>query len=215
MASREYRAILGYRLMIPMFFDDQFCNGCNKVMMDEWGDHAVHCKSDPGIKHRHDVVRDGLYDILRRAGIASKKEASLGFNDERSSVVLRPADVLVYNWLNGKHTCVDLTCCSPLVGFVDGYFDKDKGLRNMVRKKYDKHDKACQDGGFEFLPFGFTSFGCLCEEAIDFMTRVEKVAHSHLVCYKSTKFVFHRLGFLIQKGIAAQIVSRLPVNFVN
>ncbi len=56
--------------------------------------------------------------------------------------MLRAADVLVYNWINGKHACVDLTCCSPLAGFEGGFFDKEKGLKNLVRKKYDKHDKA-------------------------------------------------------------------------
>ncbi|KAL5714452.1 hypothetical protein ACHQM5_016415 [Ranunculus cassubicifolius] len=213
MNPRDYRAVLSYRLMIPLFMDDQLCQGCNKIQMDCFGDHAVHCKWDPGIKFRHDMVRDGLQDILRRAGISSKKEADVSLASEED-VLLRPADILIHNWLSGKHTCVDLTGSSPLVGLGQGIFEVHKALENATRKKYAKHDKACQEGGYEFIPFGFTTFGGLSEEAIDLLSRVEKVAHQHLVCYKSTKFVFHRLGFLIQKGIAAQIVSRLPINFV-
>jgi len=34
--------------------------------------------------------------------------------DRRST--LRPADVMVYGWVGGKHACVDLTGVSPLVG---------------------------------------------------------------------------------------------------
>ncbi|KAL8253827.1 hypothetical protein R6Q59_032048, partial [Mikania micrantha] len=29
---------------------------------------------------------------------------------------LRPADILVFGWERGKHSCVDLTGVSPLVG---------------------------------------------------------------------------------------------------
>ncbi|GJS40576.1 putative reverse transcriptase domain-containing protein [Tanacetum coccineum] len=64
------------------------------------------------------VSRDVFSDICRRAGISVKKEAPVNFltdaSDERST--LRPADVLVFGWVGGKHACVDLTGVSPLVG---------------------------------------------------------------------------------------------------
>ncbi|GJW40937.1 hypothetical protein Tco_0066782, partial [Tanacetum coccineum] len=41
--------------------------------------HAVHCKELPGFKYRHDLVRDVLYDVLKRAGISSRKEAPVNF----------------------------------------------------------------------------------------------------------------------------------------
>jgi hypothetical protein len=47
-----------------------------------------------------------------------KKEAPVNFlTDPREGrSTLRPADVLVYGWIGGKHACVDLTGVSPLVG---------------------------------------------------------------------------------------------------
>nr|GEY34823.1 RNA-directed DNA polymerase, eukaryota [Tanacetum cinerariifolium] len=36
-------------------------------------------KELPGFKYRHDLVRDVLYDVLKRAGISSKKEAPVNF----------------------------------------------------------------------------------------------------------------------------------------
>ncbi|GJT02572.1 hypothetical protein Tco_0823741 [Tanacetum coccineum] len=66
--------------------------------LDSFGEHAVHCKELPGFKYRHDMVRDVLFDICRRAGISVKKEAPVNFltdpSDGRST--LRPADVLVF-----------------------------------------------------------------------------------------------------------------------
>ncbi|GJW45358.1 putative reverse transcriptase domain-containing protein [Tanacetum coccineum] len=67
MSALEYRTILKYRLMIPLFPVDEPCPVCRKVCLDSFGEHAVHCKELPGFKYRHDLVRDVLYDVLKRA----------------------------------------------------------------------------------------------------------------------------------------------------
>nr|GFA07193.1 putative reverse transcriptase domain-containing protein [Tanacetum cinerariifolium] len=79
MSALEYRTILKYRLMIPLFPVDEPCPVCRKVCLDSFGEHAVHCRELPGFKYRHDLVRDVLYDVLKRAGISSKKEAPVNF----------------------------------------------------------------------------------------------------------------------------------------
>ena len=70
------------------------------VCLDKFGEHAVHYKELSGFKYRHDLVRDVLFDVLRRAGISEKKEAPVNFLTDpaegRSS--LRHADVLVFGW---------------------------------------------------------------------------------------------------------------------
>ncbi|GJV27057.1 hypothetical protein Tco_1383505 [Tanacetum coccineum] len=111
MSPVEYRTILKYRLMILLFPVDAIFPVCRKACLDSFGEHAVHCKELPGFKYRHDMVRDVLFDICRRAEISAKKEAPVNFltdpSDGRST--LRPADVLVFGWVGGKHACVDLT----------------------------------------------------------------------------------------------------------
>ncbi|GKG39498.1 hypothetical protein Tco_0463643 [Tanacetum coccineum] len=82
-------------------------------------EHAVHCKELPGFKYRHEMVKDILFDICRRAGISANKEGPVNFltdaSDGRST--LRPAaNALVFGWVGGKHACADLTGVSPLVG---------------------------------------------------------------------------------------------------
>ncbi|GJW46509.1 hypothetical protein Tco_0078155 [Tanacetum coccineum] len=120
----KYRTILKYRLMIPLFPVDAICPVCRKACLDSFGEHAVHCKELPGFKYRHDMVRDVLFDICRRAKISVNKEAPLNFltnpSDGRST--LRPADVLVFGWVRGKHACVDLTRVSPLMGLSNQGF---------------------------------------------------------------------------------------------
>ncbi|KAK2397766.1 hypothetical protein QL285_059309 [Trifolium repens] len=73
-----------------------------------------------------------------------------------------------------------------------------------------KHEKACSDNQHVFIPFGFDTFGFLAPEAVDLLKRIQKVMHSNVMSPRSMNVVFQRLGFTIQKGLAAQLVVRLP-----
>lgn len=97
MPPLEYRSILKYRLMIPIYPSDSRCPACITGCLDSYGEHAVHCKVDPGFKYRHDHVRDILYDVLWRAGISAKKEAVVNFLTDslEGRSILRPANVLI------------------------------------------------------------------------------------------------------------------------
>ncbi|GJZ83759.1 hypothetical protein Tco_0648932 [Tanacetum coccineum] len=110
MSPVEYRTILKYRLIILLFPVDAICPICRKACLDSFGKYAVHCKELSGFKYRHDMIRDVLFDICRRAGISAKKEAPVNFLTDPSDVrsTLRPADVLVFGWVVGKHACVDV-----------------------------------------------------------------------------------------------------------
>ncbi|PWA93466.1 hypothetical protein CTI12_AA070360 [Artemisia annua] len=46
--------------------------------MDQWGDHAVHCSSEVGVKFRHNLVREVLVDMYSKVGIMVRKEAPMG-----------------------------------------------------------------------------------------------------------------------------------------
>uniref|UniRef100_A0A251SLN7 Putative reverse transcriptase domain-containing protein n=1 Tax=Helianthus annuus TaxID=4232 RepID=A0A251SLN7_HELAN len=50
MSAVEYRAILRYRLMIPLFPVDEPCPVCHKACLDSFGEYAIHCKELPGFK---------------------------------------------------------------------------------------------------------------------------------------------------------------------
>ena len=83
--------------------------------MDKWGDQAVNCSSEIGVKFRHNLVRDMLLYICCKAGISICKEAPVGFSSEAGKD-LRPADLLLCNWFRGKESCMDVTGGSPFAG---------------------------------------------------------------------------------------------------
>ncbi|GAU36630.1 hypothetical protein TSUD_387820 [Trifolium subterraneum] len=88
--------------MIPIFPKDEICPVCRKACLDIFGEHAVHCRELPSFKYRHDLVRDVLFDIFKRAGISVKKEAPVNFltDPQEARSTLRPADVLVFGWVD-------------------------------------------------------------------------------------------------------------------
>ncbi|GJW95379.1 ribonuclease H-like domain-containing protein [Tanacetum coccineum] len=177
-----------------------------------FGEHAVHCKELPGFKYRHDLVRDVLYDVLKRTGISSRKEAPVNFLTDplEGRSTLRPADILVFGWAGGKHACVDLTGVSPLVGLRDNGFVAGQAALKAESSKVAKHEKACLENQHVFIPFAFDTFGFLAPEAEEFLNRVQRVVQSNFSTPKTQNFIFSRIGFAIQKGVAAQLVARLP-----
>jgi len=190
--------------MIPLFPIDEVCPICQKACLDTFGEHAVHCKELSGFKYRHDFVRDVLFDIFRRAGVLVKKEAPVNFLSDpldRKSTH-RPANVMVYGWVGGKHACVNLTGVLPLLGLGVGAFTVGQAALKAASSKVAKHEKTCADNQHAFIPFAFDTFGFLASEVVDLLHRVQRVMYNNVMSPRSMNVVFTRIGFAIQKGLA-------------
>ncbi|MFS7947065.1 putative exostosin [Helianthus anomalus] len=147
-----------------------------------------------------------------RAGNSAKKEAPVNFLTDplEGRSTLRPADILVFGWEGGKHACVDLTGVSPLVGLKDKGFVVGQAVLKAEASKVAKHEKACLENQHVFVPFAFDTFGGLAPDVVRLLNRVQKVVNSNSSSLKVSNLVFSRIGFSIQKGVVAQLVTRLP-----
>ena len=213
MNPRQFRSVLCYRLAVPLFSEGSLCPSCSVHRMDQWGDHAIHCSSEVGVKFRHNLVRDVLIDICSKVGVAVRKEAPLGFLSEDGRD-LRPADLLLFNWSQGKDACMDMTGISPFAGGGVNSWAPGVALCNAVEKKKRKYASICAANGYSFIPFAFSTLGELDKEALGILSRLKSISCSHSGNVKSGVFIYHRVSFCIQKGVGAQLVSRLPSNFV-
>ena len=83
-----------------------------------------------------------------------------------------------------------------------------------MEKKRKKYASKCEDNGHKFVPFAFSTFGELEVEALNTLSRVGTIVSSHSNNVKSGAFIFHTVTLGIQKEVGAQIVSRLPSNFM-
>jgi hypothetical protein len=71
--------------------------------------------------------------------------------------------------------------------------------------KVEKHEKVCSDNQHVFISFAFDTFGFLAPETVDLLKRVQNIMSP-----RSLNVVFRMIGFVIQKGLAAQLVISLP-----
>ncbi|XP_026383846.1 uncharacterized protein LOC113279369 [Papaver somniferum] len=173
----QFSDVLSYRLGIPLSAANSSCICCNRDM-DVYGDHALHCASEVGIKFRHDLVRDTFADICYRASVPYKVEASLGFLF-RDGGDARPADILVYNWEEGRDTCFDVTGVSPFVGGGVQSFTLGLALAKGIERKLVKYLEVCNANGYSFGTLAFTTFGELGIEIIDFLKRLKNYIDRH------------------------------------
>ncbi|MFS7995524.1 putative deacetylvindoline O-acetyltransferase [Helianthus anomalus] len=151
------------------------------------------------------VARYGSTAHKKRAGISAKKEAPVNFLTDplEGRSTLRPADILVFGWEGRKHACVDLTGVSPFVGLRDHGFVAGQAITKAEADKVAKHEKACIENQHVFVPFAFDTFGALAPDAVRFLKRVQQVISSNTAHVKGQNFVFSRVGFAIQKRVAA------------
>ncbi|MCI05399.1 auxilin-like protein, partial [Trifolium medium] len=148
-------------------------------------EYTAHCWELLEFKYRHDLVRDALFDIFRRAGISVKKNTPVNFltdPQERRSTLWQ-TDVLVHGWV---------------------------GALKATSNKVAKHEKACSDNQHIFISFAFDIFGYIAPEVVDLLKRVQMVMHSNIVSLRPMNVIFWRIDFAIQKGLAAQLVARRP-----
>ncbi|GJT12775.1 hypothetical protein Tco_0859817 [Tanacetum coccineum] len=214
MNGKTYRCVLCYRLGVLLFSGSKPCSACSRVFAgDIYGDHVVSCAGIIGIKHRHNVVRDTLVDICYRSGISAGKEVDIGLDEGRDKP-LRPADILLYSWDGGLDVCVDLTGSSPLTqtGMVD--FVPGRAVIDAAQRKRGKYMDKCAAIGYGFLPFSFSSLGELEADAVILLKRIRKFSITQDIGARTSIHIFNRIGFTIAKGVGAEIVSRLPSNFL-
>ncbi|GKE26739.1 hypothetical protein Tco_1442123 [Tanacetum coccineum] len=106
--------------------------------MDQWRDHTVHCSSEVGVKFRHNLVGDILLHICSKVGIMMHKQAPMGFllEDGRD---IRHANLLLFNWLQGKDACSDVKDISRFASMGAKSWAPWVALHNIVEKKRKKY----------------------------------------------------------------------------
>jgi hypothetical protein len=73
-----------------------------------------------------------------------------------------------------------------------------------------KHERACSKNQHVFILFAFDTFGFLEPEVVDVLKIVQRIMYSNVVSPRFQDVVFKMISFVIQKRLAAQLVTRLP-----
>nr|GEY10224.1 ribonuclease H-like domain, reverse transcriptase, RNA-dependent DNA polymerase [Tanacetum cinerariifolium] len=88
----------------------------------------------------------------------------------------------------------------PLIRLRSHGFIVDQAALKVVSCKVTKHEKACIENQHVFIPFAFETFGFLAPEAMELLSRVQRVLHSNVMTPRSTNVVFNVLALQFKKG---------------
>ena len=122
--------------------------------MDPTGFHMVTCKGESVI-HRHDQLRDIIYDYCKAALWSPKKEIALPDSP------LIPADIYVPRSKNDRPIAYDVTVPHPHSSqYLNGAsahpdFTNDAAEKKKIRK----HGEACKQAKIEFIPLSVEFYG--------------------------------------------------------
>ncbi|GJR85342.1 hypothetical protein Tco_0209353 [Tanacetum coccineum] len=90
-------------------------------------------------------------------------------------------------------------------GFIVG-----RAALKAVSCKVTKLETSCIETQHVFISFAFDTFGFLAHEAVELLNKVQRVMNSNVMTQRYKNVVFQKISFAIQKGLAAQLIARLP-----
>ena len=118
-------------------------------MLDPFGDHALHCRSNGRRNIRHNRLRDEVARCIRPAGFATRREQLV-----YDSANKRPADVRVLSWTPEEDGWLDVTVVNP---FARSRLDQELkvpagAVDKAERDKRDDTEEAAKAKGAVYLP---------------------------------------------------------------
>ena len=157
MSSTEYRYGLKWILGVELLEQPTVCTACS-MLQDCYGRHAVTCRRSGAITRCHNLLRDVAKSISVAAGYTVFSEQTIPSNH-----ALRPADILIHNWKEGKPLALDFTVSTPSLNA-----DSDPELKiaasmldQACQKKVRHYRQACERDGWLFQPFAVDVFGAI------------------------------------------------------
>ena len=209
--AAEFVVATKFRLGMKIFDKDGACPACLKPS-DSLGDHAVMCGTGGERIARHNFLRDALFETAASAGLAPSKEgrALLPGNQRR------PADVLIPHWSGGRDGALDVTVTHPLQDLTRAGEAAQAG--HALTVAYDKKMKGaseqCSQQGLAFIPIVAESFGGWHQVAQE---QIKKLAaclarHTGQDEGEATSHLFSRCALLLQRGLAALLLNRIPTH---
>ena len=211
--SNQFSVALRYWLGIPIFNSTCKCR-CGQII-DVFGDHATTCKVGGGPIHRHDLIRDAIFECCNMAGISASKEIT-GYQAGQKD---RVGDVVLNSFDHGREMLVDVTCWSPLylpriqhsaasskytVSEAHSFKLKSRNTNQEGRIKTTK-------GMVAFMPFACDTFGGSCPEATKLLHSIAlemSLKHNNSKAFCLSR-ISTRVSVAIQQGNSFCLINKL------
>ena len=208
--DREFAVILRYRLGVRIYHPGETCNNCHDEL-DEFGDHALHCKKGGFLSARHDAVRDfGIY-MSQSAGLKPRKEPNYLRGMDSGE---KPGDIVIHNTADTADA-YDVTIISPLQrNHVRKSIDNPRHVLRIAERNKIRSYKPDENGeiaaNVKLTPLAITSLGALSNDTDKFFLFIAQ--HLNFKwgynAHTSKRFMMQQLSCLIQRFNAQAFLGR-------
>ena len=211
--SNQFSVALRYWLGIPIFNSTCKCR-CGQII-DVFGDHATTCKVGGGPIHRHDLIRDAIFECCNMAGISASKDIT-GYQAGQKD---RVGDVVLNSFDHGREMLVDVTCWSPL--YLPRIQHSAASSKYTVSKAHSfklKSRNTNQEGRIKttkgmvaFMPFACDTFGGSSPEATKLLHSIAlemSLKHNNSKAFCLSR-ISTRVSVAIQQGNSFCLVNKL------
>ena len=155
-------------------------------------------------------MRDAIFDTAAAAGLAPLKEgrALLPGNNRR------PADVFLPHWAGGLDAALDITITHPLQAATRAGAAATPGHAMTVAfdNKCRNTEELCREQGIKFIPIVAESLGGWHKVALEQFRKLGSALARHTAQDEGEKtgHLVKRASILLQKGLAAMVLNRIP-----
>lgn len=211
--------ILRHRLGVPLLpKSDQPpipCPSCDKAVLDDYGYHALTCKSDGGIVTRHNRIRDTFFDMAKAARLNPKREVQTLLGSAE-----RTADVFIPNLFGSTAGVLDFAvthCLQPKTlsiaskeggAAATSYAETKCKSKNDIQQRVNSAPTISQ----RFCPMVVDVFGAWDPAAHLIFSKVASpLAIDSGYCYASTiNYIYQRMSMTLMRANAEAILKRFP-----
>ena len=122
------------------------------------GIHSLNCSLGSDRIARHHHLCNTIFDVAQMVALAPLKEPLHLISGHKG---MRPADVYIPQWTNGKGTCLDITVINPLQDATIAQFAMagDHAVNKAYDDKVKKFGALCTSEGLAFFPLAVDTFG--------------------------------------------------------
>ena len=159
---------------------------------------------------RHNNLRDALFDTAVSAGLSPTKEAP----GLLPGSARKPGDVFLPHWSGGLDAALDVTITHPLQNQTveEAAVTPGHAMSVAYNRKMRGAGELCRGQGIAFIPIVAESLGGLHSIAIREIRKIASALARHTGEDEgqTTAHLFSRIAILIQRGLSALLLNRIP-----
>jgi len=205
LSPHEFHYFIASRLGLDLCPEGVICPQCKQHTMDSKGYHVAVCTFTGSVIHRHNLLRDIIFEYCQQASWNPRKEISL---DKSPSLI---PDIIIPT--KGLPTALDVTVVHPHSTSTLRASSKTSDAANneAERNKNIKYLDACKAENMEFVPLSVEYFGRWGNSAQEWFFKLAKgIANRSNRKPKSIlKDLYRKLSFSLLRSNAKAVFSRI------